>query len=222
MCGRFSQNYSWTEIQRLANLIGEPRNLRPRYNIAPTSEIDVICALAEGRALRPMRWGLVPSWWKKPLNELPSTFNARAETIAEKPMFRSAFKTRRCVIPVSGFYEWTGEKGAKTPHYFSASCDEPLALAGLWEHWDDPVSGDELLSATIIVGEASDWMRRYHDRMPVILDWSNVGDWLTGANPGGLLRPAPDATLLEWIVSKRVNKAGAFDDDPTLVEPLFS
>ncbi|WP_246719617.1 SOS response-associated peptidase family protein [Methylocystis sp. H62] len=67
-----------------------------------------------------MRWGLVPSWWKKPLRDLPSTFNARAETVAEKPMFRSAFKSRRCVIPAPGFYEWTGAKGAKTPHYFSA------------------------------------------------------------------------------------------------------
>ncbi|BDV36520.1 MULTISPECIES: SOS response-associated peptidase [Methylocystis] len=78
-----------------------------------------------------MRWGLIPSWWKKPLNELPSTFNARAETLAEKPMFRSAFKSHRCIIPASGFYEWTGKPGAKTPHYFSAPDGRPLAFAGL-------------------------------------------------------------------------------------------
>ncbi len=87
-----------------------------------------------------MRWGLVPSWWKKPLNELPSTFNARAETVVEKPMFRSAFKSRRCVIPASGFYEWIGKPGAKTPHYFSARSGAPLAFAGLWETWRDPES----------------------------------------------------------------------------------
>jgi hypothetical protein len=107
MCGRFTQNLSWEELQRLADLIGQPRNLAPRYNIAPTTQIEVIRPTADGNELTPMRWGLVPSWWKKPLNELPSTFNARAETVAEKPMFRAAFKSRRCIIPASGFYEWT-------------------------------------------------------------------------------------------------------------------
>ena len=167
-----------------------------------------------------MRWGLVPSWWKKPLGELPSTFNARAETVAEKPMFRAAFKSRRCIIPASGFYEWTGEKGHKTPHYFSAPSGEPLALAGLWEHWRDPESGEDLPSATIIVGEANRWMRRFHDRMPVILEWRDAGAWVTGESPGALLRPAPDDALQEWIVSTRVNKAGAGDDDPALVEKV--
>ena len=87
-----------------------------------------------------MRWGLVPAWRKKPLNELPATFNARAETASSKRMFRSAFKSRRCVIPASGFYEWTGEKGAKTPQYFSAPDGRPLAFAALWESYSDPVT----------------------------------------------------------------------------------
>ena len=140
MCGRFTQHLSWAELQRLADLIGQPRNLAPRYNIAPTTQIEVIRLGLEGNELVPMRWGLVPSWWKKPLSELPSTFNARAETVAEKPMFRSALKSRRCIIPASGFYEWTGPRGAKTPHYFSAPSGEPLAFAGLWETWRDPES----------------------------------------------------------------------------------
>jgi putative SOS response-associated peptidase YedK len=116
MCGRFTQAYTWAEVERFLSVIGSARNLRPRYNIAPTTLIEVLRLGDAGRQLVPMRWGLIPSWWKKSLNELPSTFNARAETVAEEPMFRSAFKSRRCVIPASGFDEWTGEAGAKTPH----------------------------------------------------------------------------------------------------------
>ena len=162
MCGRFTQHLSWAEIHRLADLIGQPRNLAPRFNIAPTTQIEVVRAGEAGNELVPMRWGLVPSWWKKSLNELPSTFNARAETVTEKPMFRAAFKARRCIIPASGFYEWTGKAGAKTPHYFSAPSGEPLALAGLWERWRDPESDASFDSATIIVGAASKWMSRFH------------------------------------------------------------
>ena len=106
MCGRFTQRLSWEELHRLADLIGQPRNLAPRYNIAPTTQIEVLRpAETGGNELVQMRWGLVPGWWKKPLKDLPATFNARAETVAEKPMFRTAFKTRRCIIPASGFYE---------------------------------------------------------------------------------------------------------------------
>jgi putative SOS response-associated peptidase YedK len=163
MCGRFTQNLSWAEIHRLADLIGQPRNFAPRFNIAPTTPIEVIRAAAAGNELVPMYWGLVPSWWKKPLKELPATFNARAETVAERPMLRGAFKYRRCIIPASGFYEWTGAKRAKTPHYFTSRDGRPLALAGLWDHWSGLDGGDDLPNATIIVGEASNWMRRFHD-----------------------------------------------------------
>ena len=128
-------------------------------------------------------------------------------------MFRGAFKYRRCIIPASGFYEWTGAKGAKTPHYFTSRDGRPLALAGIWDHWSGLDGGDDLPNATIIVGEANDWMRRFHDRMPVILDWRDAGAWMTGESPGALMRPAPDDALQEWIVSTRVNKAGAGDDD---------
>lgn len=125
----------------------------------------------ERQRARPDAWGLVPGWWKKPLKELPATFNARAETVAEKPMFRTAFKTRRCIIPASGFYEWTGKAGTKTPHYFSARSGEPLAFAALWEQAKHPDTGELLASSTIIVGAANNWMNRFHDRQPVILDW---------------------------------------------------
>ncbi len=222
MCGRFTQNLylSWAEIHRLAGLIGQPRNLAPRFNIAPTTPIEVIRASDAGKELVPRYWGLVPSWWKKPLKELPATFNARAETLAERPMFRGAFKYRRCIIPASGFYEWTGAKGAKTPHYFTARDGRLLAFAGLWDHWSGLDGGDDLPNATIIVGEANRWMRRFHDRMPIILDWRDAGAWMTEESPRALLRPPPDVALQEWIVSTRVNKAGVGDDDPTLTEAI--
>ena len=204
----------------MAGLIGQPRNLAPQFNIAPTTPIEVIRAAAAGNELVPMYWGLVPPWWKKPLKELPATFNARAETLAERPMFRGAFKYRRCIIPASGFYEWTGAKGAKRPRYFTARDGRPLAFAGIWEHWSGLDGGDDLPNATIIVGEANRWMRRFHDRMPAILEWSDAGAWMTGESPGALLRPGPDDALREWIVSTRVNKAGVGDDDPALIEPI--
>jgi putative SOS response-associated peptidase YedK len=87
-----------------------------------------------------MRWGLVPYWWKKSLKDVPSTFNARAERVADGPMWRSAFKSRRCIIPASGFYEWTGPKSARIPHYFTAADGQPLAFAGLWDNWRDPTA----------------------------------------------------------------------------------
>lgn len=219
MCGRFTQHLSWEELQRLADLIGQPRNLRPRYNIAPTTMIEAIRPSPSGNELVPMRWGFAPSWWKKPLRELPATFNARAETIAEKPMFRSAFAKSRCIIPASGFYEWTGEKGAKTPHYFSARDGRPLALAAICGACRDVESDARIETATIIVGPANDWMRPFHDRMPIILDWRDADAWLRGDDPGAWLRPAPENALQEWIVSRRVNRSNEGDDDPTLIEP---
>lgn len=219
MCGRFTQHLSWAEIRRLADLVGRPRNLAPRYNLAPTDIIEVLRAGPEGVELTPMRWGLIPSWWSKPLSELPSTFNARAETLSEKPMFRAAFKSRRCIVPASGFYEWTGEKGRKIPHYFSSVAGEPLALAGLWELWRDP-KGAEILSATIVVGSANGWMGRFHDRMPILLSWSDAKTWIAGENAASLLGPAPEDALQEWTVSTRVNRSGAYDDDPTLIAAL--
>lgn len=101
-------------------------------------------------------------------------------------MFRSAFKTRRCVIPASGFYQWTGAKGAKTPHYFSAPDGQPLAIAGLWESYSDPETQQLKNPARIIVGPANEWMSPFHNRMPVILDWRDTSAWMTGDDPGDL------------------------------------
>jgi putative SOS response-associated peptidase YedK len=217
MCGRFTQNYTWDEVYNFLNAFGTPRNLRPRYNIAPTTSVDVVRLDAEGkRELVSMRWGLVPFFWKKSLKEVPATFNARAESIAEKPMFREAFRRRRCIIPASGFFEWTGERGDKQPHLFTAADGSPiLAFAGLWDRWRNPATGEELL----LVSGASDWMIPYHDRMPVLLSAGDIDGWLSGMLGADALRPAAEATLREWPVSKRLNRTGVGHDDPTTIEP---
>src|ERR1700722_3426110 len=162
MCGRFTQNYTWEQVYAFLSVFGPPRNLQPHYNIAPTDTVDVIRLDKHGaRELVSMRWGLVPAWWKKSLKEVPATFNARAESVADKPMFRNAFKQRRCIIPASGFFEWTGEKGQRQPHLFTAADRSPvLAFAGLWDRWKDP-AGEWILSCTIIVSGASAWMDPY-------------------------------------------------------------
>lgn len=222
MCGRFTQHYTWAQIKEFLDVFGAPLNLRPRYNVAPTETVDVVRLGKDGgRELVRMRWGLVPFFWKKTLKDLPATFNARAETLAEKPMFRDAFKRgRRCIVPASGFYEWTGEKGAKTPHLFTAADGSPiLAFAGLWDRWREPATGDEILSCTLVVSGASDWMAPYHDRMPVLLAADQFDAWLNGTGGADLLKPATESALREWVVSNRVNKAGVGDDDPSLVEP---
>ena len=221
MCGRFTQRYTWAEVHAFLSVIGAPKNLRPRYNIAPTTTIDVVRLSGAGRELVSMRWGLVPVRWKKSLKDVPATFNARAETVAQKPMFRDAFKKRRCIIPASGFFEWAGEKGEKVPHLFTAADGSLiLAFAGLWDRWTDPASGDEVLSATIIVSGASEWMTPYHDRMPVLIAPESFDGWLDGSLGPEALRPAAESALREWIVSSRVNRTGHGDDDPMIVEPL--
>jgi putative SOS response-associated peptidase YedK len=132
-------------------------------------------------------------------------------------MFRSAFKSRRCIIPASGYYEWTGKPGAKIPHYFSSPSGAPLAFAGLWESWREPESDETVLSATIIVGAANEWMSRFHDRAPIMLERKDFAAWLSGDGAAALLRPAPPGSLQEWTVSPRVNRSGVGDDDPALI-----
>jgi putative SOS response-associated peptidase YedK len=222
MCGRFTQNYTWEQVHAFLSVFGPPRNLQPHYNLAPTDTVDVIrLDKQRQRELLPMRWGLVPAWWKKSLKEMPATFNARAESVADKPMFRTAFKERRCIIPASGFYEWTGEKRNRQPHLFTLADGSPvMGFAGLWERWKDPANGEWVLSCTIIVSGANAWMEKYHDRMPVILDEQDVNGWLDGSLGIDALKSVPESALREWLVSQRVNRAGEGDDDPTIIVPL--
>jgi putative SOS response-associated peptidase YedK len=219
MCGRFTQRYTWQEIADLYRLNQTPQNIRPAYNICPTDPVSVIVPDSNGLFLMPMRWGLIPRWWKKPLKKLPATFNARAETVAEKPMFRDAFRRNRCLIPASGYFEWQTVGKEKQPYYITPRNGSALAFAGLWEEWKDRVNNETIASCTILITDANEFTRTIHDRMPVILEQENIGPWLTGDAGTELLKPAPEDALRMWPVSKRVSKPGN-TDDPTLIEPV--
>jgi putative SOS response-associated peptidase YedK len=156
VCRRFTQSYNWRELVELYRLTMPTPNLRPRYDIAPTTTIDVLRLAEAGPELVPMRWGLIPGWWKKTAKEV-STFNARAETVADKPMFRSAFKRTRCIVPVSGYYEWRTLERSKQPYFISAADGSVLSIAGLWDQWKDPATGETISSATLIITAANDF-----------------------------------------------------------------
>src|SRR6266436_2447349 len=221
MCGRFTQRYSWSEIQDLYDLTGAPRNLQPHYNIAPTDPVDVVRRAAGGATeLVSMRWALVPHWWKKPLKQLPASFNARAETVADKPMFRDAFARHRCVIPASGYYEWLKRPDGRQPYFISAADGNVLSFARPWDRWKNPETGETLISCTIVVTDANAMTRPIHDLMPVVLDKADVRRWLSGQAGTELLKPASEDRLRMWPVSRRVNKTGSGDDDPTLIDEV--
>jgi putative SOS response-associated peptidase YedK len=220
MCGRFTQKYTWRELVELYHLTQPARNLEPRYNIAPTTTIDVLRVRDGAREIVPMRWGLVPNWWKKSLKEVPATFNARSDTVIEKPMFRYAFERSRCIIPASGYYEWQAVKGGKQPYYFSAANGGVLSIAGLWDQWKDIQTGEPLVSCTMIVTEANKFAARIHDRMPVFLAEDSLQAWLDNSAGAELLRPAPDDLLQMWPVSQLVNRPVIGEEDPTIIEPI--
>ena len=178
MCGRYSHRLSWQEIHALYSLtLGRPSNLEPRYNVCPTQMVPAVVEREGGRELVEMRWGLVPRWWRKSLKELPATFNARAESVAEKPMFRDAFKRSRCLIPVSGYYEWVTVADGKQPFYFSRADGEPITVAGLWDEWRNPETGEPLKSCAMVITAANDLTAPVHDR--------NAGDLISETSWSG-------------------------------------
>lgn len=209
MCGRFTLTISSEEIQEAFPWATVPNGIEPRYNIAPTQPLAVIPNDGKNR-VDFFVWGLIPSWAKDPSigNRL---INARAETLAEKPSFRTAFRRRRCLVLADGFYEWRQTPGrrSKTPMYIRMQDDRPFAFAGLWENWYSP-DGSNVLSATIITTEPNNLMRDIHDRMPVILDPVDYGLWLDPEeqDPDRLsrvLRPYPEAGMKAFPVSTMVN-----------------
>jgi putative SOS response-associated peptidase YedK len=176
------------------------------------------------RELVPMRWGLVPRWWSKLVKDAKmATFNARAETIETKPFFRDAFKRTRCLIPISGYYEWHATPTGKQPWYFTARDGSPaLTTAGLWDEWRDRASGEALKSCTMIITEPNAFVAEVHDRMPVLLAEKDFEPWLSGSAGMGVLKPAANDLLQRWPVSKRVNSSKAPADDPTLIDRIAS
>jgi putative SOS response-associated peptidase YedK len=221
MCGRFTQAYTWEELVALYRLTMPPLNTQPSYNVCPTDPIDVILPAEEGsHGFARARWGLVPYWWSKPLKQLPATFNARSDGVATKPMFREAFKKRRCVVPMSGFYEWRQMEDGKQPFFISSADGGVLSCAGLWDNWKDRETGETVRPATLIVTEANPFMSQIHDRMPVFLSADKLGRWLDGSGGVEMLTPAPPGSLRAWPVSRRVNSSKAEKEDSELIEAI--
>jgi putative SOS response-associated peptidase YedK len=219
MCGRFTQQYTWKELVDLYNLTNLTiPNLRPNWNVAPTQDVGVIVPEEDGRIYKTMRWGLVPIW-AKDIKIGNQAINARLESVATKPMFRSAWKSRRCLIPASGYYEWrelaisAQKKPAKMPFYVSRKDGVPLTFAGLWERWGP----DSLLTCTIITTDATDGIRGLHTRMPVILPKESFEPWLSGHDP--VVDPGIDAAVEIMPVSPKMNKPSY--NEPDCVEPLI-
>lgn len=222
MCGRFTLTLNSSQIQAAFPELIVPDGIEPRYNIAPSQPVAVVPNDGQNR-LDFFVWGLIPSWAKDPTigNRL---INARAETLAEKPSFRSAFRRRRCLVISDGFYEWRQEPGrkAKTPIYIQLQDGRPFAFAGLWENWNSP-DGSNILSCAIITTEPNSLMSSIHNRMPVILPHENFDAWLDPAEQdparlNQLLAPYPSEVMQAHPVSMLVNSPA--NESPDCVVPV--
>lgn len=214
MCGRIAQTTSIERIIQLTNIAGKLESV-PQYNIAPSMKVlGIVGSEQKGNFWQEFQWGLIPSW-AKDLRMGFKTFNAKAETVAEKPAYRAAFKKRRCLIPVDGFYEWYRAEKAKVPYFIHARDGSPLLLAGLWEVWSDN-AGTTIFSCTIITTEANRLLAEIHDRMPVIIDVQDLNAWLYGtgrADLESLLRPSQDGRLEKYRVTARMNNTRYAEPD---------
>jgi putative SOS response-associated peptidase YedK len=226
MCGRMTQTTDPAEVARIfdaeSTIEADDRDAGPRYNVAPTQPLTVVTQRAdEGRLVEQQRWGLVPSFAKS-LKEGAKRINARAETVASSPAFRSSFAKRRCIVPSDGFYEWRRTGGPKLP-YFLPPERAVLAMAGIWSVWKDPETGLWVPSVAVITTEANRLMSRIHDRMPVLLPREAWDDWLDPAMDDrdylqSLLAPPPDDVLGMYPISTRVNNVR--NQGPELIEPV--
>jgi putative SOS response-associated peptidase YedK len=224
MCGRFTLTVDPDELQQQFGLKQPPpAELAPRFNIAPSQAVAVVANQPE-RVLELFQWGLIPSWAKDPKigNKL---INARAETLAEKPSFRTALKRRRCLVVADGFYEWKKDGAGKTPMYIQLKDGRPFAFAGLWEVWQPPDApkGGVLKTCTIITTEPNALLAPIHNRMPAILPPEAYDKWLTPTELASgeamkLLKPYDPAQMKAVPVSSRVNSPAV--DAPELVLPL--
>jgi putative SOS response-associated peptidase YedK len=226
MCGRYVTP-GQAEIER-DWYFGWPKNsperdiVRISYNAAPTQWLPVCRVHGErGPELVRLRWGLIPSW-AKDAGVGARLINARGETVAEKPAFRAAFKRRRCLVPMKGFYEWKKTASGKVPHYIHLMNAELIAVAGLYEYWPGKDGAGPVESYTIITTEANEMMARLHDRMPVILAEKDHAAWLDPKNERtgtlqAMLKPYPPEEMRAYPVSTLVNNVK--HDDPELLSP---
>lgn len=216
MCGRFALTLPTDAMAQLFQ--AAPANDLPpvpNYNVCPTTQVHVVSLANGGRRLGAMRWGFLPHWYKSPTDG-PLLINARAETIAEKPAFRAACRERRCIVPISGFFEWTRDGDVKLPWYITRRDGAPMALAGVWQAWGP----DHAPSCAMVTTAANTPMARIHHRIPVILEQADWGKWLGEEGKGAArLMHAPSDDALDFVrVDVAVNSNRA--SGPQLIEPL--
>lgn len=238
MCGRFTHTFTWSSLNRLIAMIDWPSvELPPRFNVSPTQDAPIIRLTQQGKpAGALLRWGLIPSWAK---DASSPWINARAETLFEKPSFRDAAKKHRCIVPISGFYEWQpltpGPRPRKQPYYIHRPVDPawasahdpgtpqptPMLLAGIFSRWALP-SMPPIETFSIVTVAANPFMKQFHDRMPAILSPQECAEWLdpTSDRPKleALLRPQDPCDWRAHPVSTRVNAPAI--DAPDLVQPV--
>ncbi len=225
MCGRFMLTIVEDRLDKLLGVDFAVWELISRYNVAPTQPVLAVRQNGGKRESVMLRWGFVPSWAKDVAigNRM---INARSETAHEKPAFKNAFKRRRCLIPADGFYEWRrtekggGAKG-RQPYLITMADEQPFAMAGLWEHWQDP-AGNELETCTILTTAANAMVGELHDRMPVILDPEDYSNWLDTSTEDittakALCRPYPAELMMHRPVTTYVNNAR--HEGPACVKP---
>jgi putative SOS response-associated peptidase YedK len=222
MSGRFTRNYSWEQIHALYRLAGPAAipNVQPRFNACPADPADTIVESDGKRELVEMRWGLVPFWWSKPLKEpRPRDLQCTRRDRDDKAGLSRAVPEKRCLMPVSGYYEWQDTPNGKQPWYFTARDGSPvLTIAGLWDEWKSRETGD-VKSCAMIITEPNEFVAEVHDRMPVLLKPDQFEHWLSGDMSVEELKPVESDYLQRWAVSKRVNSSKADSNDATLIDP---
>jgi putative SOS response-associated peptidase YedK len=225
MCGRVIQSSTPLRLAIVEGLdVSDSRmgNVRPRYNAAPSQELLVIREKHKTgeRSLDLIKWGLIPhgcqdaDGGRKPIN-------AKAESVATLPTFRDAYARRRCIVPVDGFFEWLAVKGsrAKQPYAIAMNDGSPFGLAGLWENWRNPKTGEWERTFAIITVPSNELVGRIHDRMPAILEPAGYDRWLDlEPDPRDLLITYPSEPMIMWPISRRVNKPE--NDDPLLLDRI--
>ena len=224
MCNRYAFIADLAMLDVLSRLgVFSGAEFEPRYNLAPTSLAPVVRPTPHGNRLEVMRWGLLPAW-KRSDPKAAGFTNARSESLTEKPSFRNAFKSRRCIVPASGFFEWKTEGKNKLPHYFYRKDEKPLLFAGIYEPWSMP---DSKAAGTfaIITTAPNELIAPIHDRMPVILPWEIAPLWIDPAEENlekmqSLLQPLPAELMAMYPVSMEVNSSRA--QGHQLIQPVIS
>jgi putative SOS response-associated peptidase YedK len=223
MCGRVIQSGSPLEYAIVDGLdVRDSRlsNYPRRWNGAPSQEFLVIRENHKTgqRSLDLLKWGLIPYWCHDPKGGR-KPINAKAETVARLPTFRDAYRKRRCILPVDGFYEWRAANGGKQPYAIAMNDGAPFGIAGIWENWQEPASGEWIRTFAVITVPSNELVAKIHDRMPAILEPEDCVRWLgMEPDPHDVLISFPAERMRMWPISKRINSPQ--NDDPSLLDPV--